>query len=156
MGNQWVINWLVIDCWRWSMGNRYSLSITRRLFIDTIDYSSITYWLLYYDSYLLRFSGIFLYYNWLSSCYKSLCEWFATIIIGKEELYISMNWLNGESNWIHRNPRLVSSLLQCIGHPWEKRNGRWTVELPNRKCTEGRVAISLSWLSESGKYTCKF
>ena len=60
----------------------------------------------------------------LTSCYESIREWFVTIMtaIGKEDLYTNA-WLNGESKSIHRNPRLVSSLLQCIGHLREKQNG---------------------------------
>ena len=57
MSNRWVISWLVIDYWRWSMSNRwvieaqifFGLSITHRwhrLVIDVIDYSSMTYQLL--------------------------------------------------------------------------------------------------------------
>ena len=49
MSNRWVISWLVIDYWRWSMSNRWlieaqkfcGLSITHRwhrLLIDVIDY----------------------------------------------------------------------------------------------------------------------
>ena len=54
MSNRWVISWLVIDYWRWSMSNRWvieaqkfcGLSITHRwhrLLIDVIDYSSMTH-----------------------------------------------------------------------------------------------------------------
>ena len=54
MSNRWVISWLVIDHWRWSMSNRWvieapkfcGLSITHRwhrLLIDVIDYSSMTH-----------------------------------------------------------------------------------------------------------------
>ena len=57
MSNRWVISWLVIDYWRWSMRNRWvieaqkfcGLSITHRwhrLLIDVIDYSSMTHRLL--------------------------------------------------------------------------------------------------------------
>ena len=95
MSNQWVINWLVIDYRRWSMCNRSMInrrqkilwpidyssmsSITHRchwLFIDAIDYSLSTYWLLivysliimFHNFYnLLRISSIFLYSNYLSS-----------------------------------------------------------------------------------------
>ena len=53
MSNRWVISWLVIDYWRWSMSNPWvieaqkfcGLSITHRwhrLLIDDIDYSSMT------------------------------------------------------------------------------------------------------------------
>ena len=56
-GNQWVISWLVIDYWRWSMSNRWvietqkfcGLSITHRwhrLLIDVIDNSAMTHRLL--------------------------------------------------------------------------------------------------------------
>ena len=49
MSNRWVISWLVIDYWRWSMSNRWvteaqkfcGLSITHRwhrLLVDIIDY----------------------------------------------------------------------------------------------------------------------
>ena len=49
MSNRWVISWLVIDYWRWSMSNRWLIeaqkfcgpSITHRwhrLLIDVIDY----------------------------------------------------------------------------------------------------------------------
>ena len=49
MSNRWVISWLVIDYWRWSISNRWvieapkfcGLSITHRwhrLLIDVIDY----------------------------------------------------------------------------------------------------------------------
>jgi len=55
--NRWVISWLVIDYWRWSMNNRWIIeaqqfcgrSITHqwhRLLIDEIDYSSMTHRLL--------------------------------------------------------------------------------------------------------------
>ena len=57
MSNRWVISWLVMDYWRWSMSNRWAieaqkfcgLSITHRwhrLHIDVIDYSSMTHRLL--------------------------------------------------------------------------------------------------------------
>jgi len=69
MSNWWVISWLVIDYWRWSMSNRWvietqkfcGLSITHRwhrLLIDVIDYSSMTQWLLigYYTAHERHFS----------------------------------------------------------------------------------------------------
>ena len=69
MSNRWVISWLVIDYWRWSMSNRWvieaqkfcGLSITHRwhrLVIDVIDYSSMTYKLLidYYTAHDRHFS----------------------------------------------------------------------------------------------------
>ena len=57
MSNRWVISWLVLDYWRWSMSNRWvieaqtfsGLSITHRwhrLLTDVIDYSSMTHRLL--------------------------------------------------------------------------------------------------------------
>ena len=69
MSNRWVISWLVIDYWRWSMSNRWvieaqkfcGLSITHRwhrLRIDVIDYSSVTHRLLidYYTAHERHFS----------------------------------------------------------------------------------------------------
>ena len=69
MSNRWVINWLVIDYWRWSMSNRCvieaqtfcGLSITHwwhRLLIDVIDCSSMTHRLLidYYTAHERHFS----------------------------------------------------------------------------------------------------
>ena len=69
MSNRWVISWLVIDYWRWSMSNRWvieaqkfcGLSITHRwhrLLIDVIDYSSMTHRLLidYYTAHERHFS----------------------------------------------------------------------------------------------------
>ena len=69
MSNRWVISWLVIDYWRWSMRNRWvieaqkicGLSITHRwhrLLIDVIDYSSMTHRLLidYYTAHERHFS----------------------------------------------------------------------------------------------------
>jgi len=69
MSNWWVISWLVIDYWRWSMSNRWvieaqkncGLSITHRwhrLLIDVIDYSSMTHRLLidYYTAHERHFS----------------------------------------------------------------------------------------------------
>ena len=58
MSNRWVISWLVIDYWRWSVSNRWvieaqkfcGLSITHRwhrLLIDVMNYSSMTHRLLY-------------------------------------------------------------------------------------------------------------
>ena len=67
MSNRWVISWLAIDYWRWSMSNRWvieapkfcGLSIIHRwhrLLIDVIDYSSITHRLFidYYTAHSLR------------------------------------------------------------------------------------------------------
>ena len=69
MSNRWVISWLVIDYWRWSMSNRWlieaqkfcGLSITHRwhrLLIDVIDYLLmllITHrWLIDYSSTIPR------------------------------------------------------------------------------------------------------
>ena len=69
MSNRWVISWLVIDYWRWSMNNRWvieaqkfcGLSITHRwhrLLIDVIDYSSMTHRLLiiFYTAHERHFS----------------------------------------------------------------------------------------------------
>ena len=69
MSNRWVISWLVIDYWRWSVSNRWvieaqkfcGLSITHRwhrLLIDVIDYSSMTHRLLidYYAAHERHFS----------------------------------------------------------------------------------------------------
>ena len=69
IGNRWVISWLVIDYWRWSMNNRWvieaskfcGLSITHRwhqLVIDVIDSSSMTHRLLigYYTAHDRHFS----------------------------------------------------------------------------------------------------
>ena len=69
MSNRWVISWLVIDYWRWSMSNRWvieapkfcGLSITHRwhrLLIDVIDYSSMTHRLFidYYTAHERHFS----------------------------------------------------------------------------------------------------
>ena len=69
MSNWWVISWLVIDYWRWSVSNQWvieaktfcGLSITHpwhRLLIDVIDYSSMTHWLLndYYTAQERHFS----------------------------------------------------------------------------------------------------
>ena len=69
MSNRWVISWLVIDYWRWSMSNRWvieaqtfcGLSITHRwhrLLIDVIDYSSMIHRLLidYYNAHERHFS----------------------------------------------------------------------------------------------------
>ena len=69
IGNRWVISWLVIDYWRWSMSNRWvieaqkfcGLSITHRwhrLLIDVIDNSSMTHRLLidYYTAHERHFS----------------------------------------------------------------------------------------------------
>ena len=69
MSNRWVISWLVIDYWRWSMSNRWvieaqkfcGLSITHRwhrLLIDVIDNSSMTHRLLidYYTAHERHFS----------------------------------------------------------------------------------------------------
>ena len=69
MSNRWVISWLVIDYWRWSMSNRWvieapkfcGLSITHRwhrLLIDVVDYSSMTHRLLivYYSAHERHFS----------------------------------------------------------------------------------------------------
>ena len=61
IGNRWVISWLVIDYWRWSMSNRWvieaqtfcGLSITHRwhrLLIVATDCSSMTHRLII-DSY---------------------------------------------------------------------------------------------------------
>ena len=69
MSNRWVISWLVIYYWRWSMTNRWvieaqkfcGLSITHRwhrLLIDVVDYSSMTHRLLivYYSAHERHFS----------------------------------------------------------------------------------------------------
>ena len=69
MSNRWVISWLVIDYWRWSMSNRWvieaqtfcGLSITHRwhrLLIDVIDYSSMIHRSLikYYNAHERHFS----------------------------------------------------------------------------------------------------
>ena len=85
MGNQWVINWLVIEYHWWSMRNRWQkiswsidywlmsliIHCCYWLLIDylliTINYSLITHILLWFTTTTITNSSIFLYYNYLSS-----------------------------------------------------------------------------------------
>ena len=69
MSNRWVISWLVIDYWLWSMNNWWVIDAQKfcglliahwrpRLLIDVIDYSVMTHWLVidYYTAYERHFS----------------------------------------------------------------------------------------------------
>ena len=123
MGNRWVIDWLVIDYWRWSMSNRWliddqkfcGLSITYRchwLFIDAllithrllIDYSSIIYWLLIDYTYIIM---LHIYYDFPAFFFIITDFPVMTLNVNvRDDNYrqrgIVHARLNGESNWIHR------------------------------------------------------
>ena len=129
-----------------------------------IDYSSMSliihwrYWLLI--DYLLITHWLHIH-HYAAHLFLSIFTWM--VRDDYRQRGIVHTRLNGESNWIHRNPRFVPRLIQCIDHLmiYEKNEMAyiilfwWTVKLPKRKCSGGRV-VCLSWLPESRKYTCEF
>ena len=98
----------------------------------------ITHVLLCSTSYYCNTFFIIFYHDW-PSCNKSLHEWFVTLIIGKEELYIQ-DWMGKVTEFIGNNPRLNVSYRSSMRN-WMKRHVfllMWqTVTMLKVKCSEG-------------------
>lgn len=109
-----------------------------------IDCPSITHWL-HYISRLLFWPIWFI----ITDFTRTVREWFQTIKKKKRKKGIVHARLNGESNWFHKNPRLVSRSLQCMGHLWEKRNSMYHIYLTGGQVTEKKMFRRLSCLSLS-------
>ena len=156
MSNRWVISWLVIDYWRWSMSNRWvieaqkfcGLSITHRwhrLLIDVIDYSLMTHWLLidYYTTDERNFSCFLVPFFFLCDSFNCVRPIFPCI------------W---SSCWRSRDAKCLSLIQMIINcaickteqswrgnrQVWSNKNDNWKI-LENLSSMENGFSILKYW-----------